>query len=439
MSRFTKRNLRNIKCIFEEKTGVDLNPAHRMGKRLSVRKAVLAAAVIVCCLAMTAFTYPLFSSLDGDELSLNGTYLGDGIVSVYVENQSDKTLEFQETVKLVSWNDGEVAPRGKVKLENTRFAPHTSGTMTVDLSGAYDIEALETTIPGKPKDSWYYLMLTNNGFLFGQDWMCSFHFVEEVPEETEAPEEDASLGVSQTIDEVEEELRFYFEKDYWDEIPAFNEANFEYLQKVQELLARTQGTFVRSVDPYLLVETPEEGVVYAETFPMDIQLRLVGTQHTSLDAYRRIVGSMFSGEGSDYSYQISVMIPEYEGQTDGGQYLPLVYLFVYETAAAKAENAYTFISGQIKTFAELEPNKVYEDEQYVVYDATEMFYTDLDAYIDYFLSVQDLHCDEQIRQRIYAIRDYYRNRDNLVFYYPEWLAEMDGYVGAAPMVVPAEN
>lgn len=439
MNRFTKQNLRNIKCIFEERTGVDLNPAHRIQKRLPVRKIVLIAAVIICCLAMMAFTYPLFSSLDGDELSLNGTYLGNGIVSVYVENKSEKNLEFQNNVKLVSWNDGEVTPTGRVKLENTRFAPHSSGTMTVDLSDAYDIAALETTVPGKPKDTWYYLVLTNNSFLFGQDWMCSFHFVEAIPEETAAPEADMSLAAAQTISEVEEDLRFYFEKAYWDEIPAFNEANFQYQQTLQELLARTEGTFVHSVDPYLLVKTPEEGIIYDESIPTDLQYRLVSARHTSLDAYQRIVGSLFSGEGSDYSYQISAMIPEHEGQTDGGQYLPLVYLFVYEASAAKAEDAYTLISGQIKTFEELEPDKVYEDEQFVVYDATELFYTDLDSYIDFFLSVHDLHYDEQIRQRVQNIHDYYRNPENLVFYYPEWLSKMEQMPSAAPVVTPSVN
>lgn len=437
MSRMTKQNLHNIKCRFEEKTGTDLNPAHRMGRRFPVRKLMLVAAVIVCGLAMAAFTYPLFSSLDGDELALNGSYLGGGIVSVDVENRSDKVLQFQNKVKLFSWNDGEVEAHGEVKLENTRFEPQCSGTMTVDLSGAYDIETLETTLPGKPKDSWYYLVLTNNSFLFGQDWMCSFHFVEDIPEKTAEEEVDQTKGASQTITDVEEELRFYFERAYWDEIPAFNAANFEYQQKIQELLARRSGTFVHSVDPYLLVKRPEN-VIYDETFPEVLQDRLVGSGHTSLDAYRRIVGSLFSGEGSDYSYQISAMIPEEKGQTDGGQYLPVVYLFVFEAAAAKAEGAYTFISGQIKTFEELERDKVYEDEQFVVYDATDLFYGDLEAYAEFFVAEHGLHYDESIRTRVRNIRDYYRDRNNLEFYYPEWLNNMDPSAGAAPVVVPSE-
>ena len=110
MSRMTKRNLHNIKCKFEEKTGVDLNPAHRVRSRVPMRKVLLLAAVLLFCFVLTAFTYPLISPLDADELSLDGTYLGNGIVSVYVENRSDKDLKFQKQLKLINWFTEEEAP-----------------------------------------------------------------------------------------------------------------------------------------------------------------------------------------------------------------------------------------------------------------------------------------------------------------------------------------
>jgi len=74
MKNMTKQNLQNIRCRFEEMTGTDLNPSHRTGY-LPFRKTWVLAAAIVACLAMAAFTYPLFSSLDGDELSLSGLIL----------------------------------------------------------------------------------------------------------------------------------------------------------------------------------------------------------------------------------------------------------------------------------------------------------------------------------------------------------------------------
>lgn len=429
--KFTKNNLHNIKCIFEEKTGTDLNPVHRMQSKRPVRKVIVLAAAIISCLTMAAFTYPLFTPLDGDELTLSATYKGNGIVSVYVENGSDKTLEFEKQVKLINWGTGEEVEHleGKVTFENTKFEPHSSGTMTVDLSDAYDIEELETTIPGKPKEAYYYLLLTNNSFLFGHDWMCSFHFAEEIAEETVAetlPED--SLLTAQNIDDVEEELRFYFEDAYYDELPAFNQANFDYLQKVQELLLRAEGTLVRPVDPWITIGRDE--TVFDEGFPMDIQHQLVGLNYHSIDGYNRIVGSMFSGGDSDHALTLKAMLPGYEGQTDGGHYLPLIYLVVYEKSALEAENPYAFIYGQILTFAELERYKAYEDEQYVVYEVTDLFYTDLDAYVEYFLSVtDDVYYDEQIRKRVHNIYDYYRENVGDLLVNRQAEAEAMGYNG----------
>ena len=47
--------------------------------------------------------------------------------------------------------------------------------MTVDLSSAYNLDELETPL----HNDWYYLVLTNHNFLFGQDWMCSVSFSEK--------------------------------------------------------------------------------------------------------------------------------------------------------------------------------------------------------------------------------------------------------------------
>lgn len=414
--KFKKRNLHNIKCIFEEKTGTDLNPAHRMRPRRPLRKMVVLAAIVLCCLAMAAFTYPLFTPLDGDELTLSAIYEGDGVVSIYVKNNSDKTLEFEKKVKLVSWTTKEEVEQlsGEVSFDNTIFEADSSGIMTVDLSEAYDIEELETTIPGRPKETYYYLLLTNNSFLFGHDWMCSFHFAEEremVEETVEETQPEVSLLVAQNINDVEKELQFYFEDAYCDEVPAFNQANFDYLQKVQELLLRTEGMLVRPVDPWITIGRDE--TVFDEEFPMDIQHQLVGLNYHSIDGYNRIVGSMFSGGDSDYALTLKAMLPGYEGQTDGGHYLPLLYLFVYEKSAMEVEDPYAFIYGQIITFEDMEQYIVYEDERYVIYEATDLFYTDLDAYIEYFLSTNDVYYDEQIRRRVHNIYEYYKDKENL--------------------------
>lgn len=428
MNRFTKNNLRNIRQTFEEETGVNLNVESRVSPK-KTKYLLLAAAL--CALLLASCARTLFSGLNGDDLSLKGTYLGDGIVSIEVVNRSDKALEFQKQVKLMGWRNGEVEPLpgGTVRVENTRFPAHSGGTMLVDLSEAYDIKALENGTWGTLEESGYYLILTNHDFLFGHDWMCFFHFsepAEEItPTEPETPPEPAP---AQNLDGITDDLKSYFEDTYLDEPPTMTQAHFEYQQKVQELLARTNGTLVHPVDPHVFVQTPREQV-FDETLPMDIQYQMVIQQYHSLDAFNRMVGAAFSGTGSDQSLQIMAALPEYQGQTDGGQCIPVVYLFVYERAALTAENPYAFIYGNIIPFSRMEQDKVYEDDRYVIYDMTDLFYTDLDAYLDDFVSVMkgkvSLYFDEQIRRRVHNVYDYFRDAQTLPGLIENHQAEME--------------
>lgn len=428
MNRFTKNNLRNIRQTFEEKTGVNLNVESRVSPK-KTKYLLLAAAL--CALLLASCARTLFLGLNGDDLSLKGTYLGDGIVSIEVVNRSDKALEFQKQVKLMGWRNGEVEPLpgGTVRVENTRFPAHSGGTMLVDLSEAYDIKALENGTWGTLEESGYYLVLTNHDFLFGHDWMCFFHFsepAEEItPTEPETPPEPAP---AQNLDGITDDLKSYFEDTYLDEPPTMTQAHFAYQQKVQELLAQTNGTLVHPVDPHVFVQTPREQV-FDETLPMDIQYQVVIQQYHSLDAFNRMVGAAFSGTGSDQSLQIMAALPEYQGQTDGGQCIPVVYLFVYERAALTAENPYAFIYGNIIPFSRMEQDKVYEDDRYVIYDMTDLFYTDLDAYLDDFVSVMkgkvSLYFDEQIRRRVHNVYDYFRDAQTLSGLIENHQAEME--------------
>ena len=428
MARFRKRNLRHIKNIFEEKTRGDLNPAHRMGRKRIPRFALVMAAMLAASLVLAAFTQPIFSEFDGDVLSISGTYEGDGIVSVQVENRSDKELAFQEQVKLMLWETGEEigTTGGQVQFENTVFPAHSSGTMTIDLSEAYDIEALENAQSVQTSTNYYYLVLTNQNFLFGQDWMCSFRFVTDyVPAETEAPVETETLPpepVDALIAEnIEEELRFYFADAYKDQMMATNEQNFVYMQKVQELLAQFEGTVVPPVEPMLIVERLPEGVVLDESYPMERQYELVGQYHHIIDGYGRIVAGFNSPTGYENALTLGALLPQYKGEVGGGaEVIPLIYLFTYEVSAIQEENAYAFIYGQLLSFAEMEQYKVYEDEQYAVYEVTDLFYTDVDAYLDYFLTTRsDVYCDESVRQRVHNIYDYFKDPETLgsSFYY----------------------
>lgn len=419
MSAMKGKNLRNIKRRFEEKTGVDLNAAYRV-RRGPVRKIALLAAVIVCCAAMLAFASPLFTPLDGDELSLKGTYEGNGIVSVFVENRSDKKLEFQSKTKLMRWATSEEVESlgGEAVFENTEFAPHSSGVMTVDLSRAYDVKALEKSVTNA---EWFYLVLTNKDFLFGHDWMCSVNFGKT---ENGPLREETRLHVTaeaESAEEVPVQLRFYFEDAYGDTLFAFNEANFQYQQKVEEILARFPGTVVSALSPDIMVGMPSVfldpepmmgkipgDVLFDEAVPQEQQYLLSWSDWTYTDGYGRMVAS-----SDEKAWSQVAVLPQQEGQSDGGVALPLIFLFVYDADLALPEN-YAFIYGAFHSFAELEQHLVRRDEHYAIYDATDLIYTDLDAYIDYFLATrEDVFCDESIRARVHRIYEFYQDRQQL--------------------------
>ena len=205
MNTFRRENLDHIKAIFQEKTGVELT--HRRSAGRTVRVIAVAAAVIACCTVTALAANRLFSSLDGDDLALSAVYEGEGIVTIQVENRSDKALQFQETLKLMRWTTGEeVAPVSDgVVFEGTKIEPHSGGVMTIDLSGAYDMEQLEEPL----SDDWYYFVLTNNNFVFGQDWTCSVDFAQTIWTPVDYPEPGQVDAAA--IQRVEESLRPYFE------------------------------------------------------------------------------------------------------------------------------------------------------------------------------------------------------------------------------------
>lgn len=425
MKRMTEQNLRNIRDRFTEKTGVDLDLRQKQGL-FCPRKLLILAAVLGISLALAAFTMPLFSSLDGDELSLSGSYEGDGVVSVRVENRSDKQLSFQKQTKLMRWVTAEEIPRlkGKVVFENTEFAPRSEGTMTIDLSGAYDISALENT-----RGEWFYLVLTNNNFLFGQDWMCSVNFGSQGPEAEPKKETVPSVSAEEEVlKSIEEELRFYFQESYTGELMAFNGANFQYQQKVEEVLARVDGRVVPALSPVAMVSgpavfldpepimgKPPEDVVFDDSFPRGQQYLLTLSDWTYTDAYGRMVAT-----ADEKAWAQTVTLPQRKGETDGGIGLPLIFLFVYDAELAQPEN-YAFLYGQLHTFDDLEAYKVLEDEHYAIYDATDLIYTNVDKYLDDFLaSRSDVYCDDQIRQRVHRVYEFYQD--------PEHIRAMYGYL-----------
>lgn len=405
MDKMQKHNLYNIKRTFERKTGIRLMSQPATAYRPALRVPAMVAVISILFFLLAAFTYPLFSPLSGDALSLSAAYEGNGIVTIAVENRSYKKLEFQPQMKLFAWISGEEVPKltDAVVFAGTTISPRSTGTMTIDLSDAYNMEELEQS----QENDWYYLLLTNNNFVFGQDWKCSVFFGEET-QKLESPDEPFYALDPMILSNVEDELRFYFEDDY---IGAFagNPMNYEYLQKVEEYLLRSGKKIVKSVNPGLIAETIPDGYMFDETVAPEKQYALAGQTGSIHDAFGKFVGS-----GEHESFQvIDVFLPAYKGSTDQAWSIPIVYLATYEKSAVESNEDCAFIHGQIVSFEELAPHLVYEDEYFVCYNVTHLFYTDLRDYVENIVAMNIAgnnkyhYFDEQVYTRIENISNYY--------------------------------
>lgn len=373
-------------------------------KTVWVKWGVVAA--VFCFFSMTVFANSLFSSLSGDELSLSATYEGNGVISVQVENRSDKELNFQSKLKLMRWSTSEeVKPlSGKVSFSNTEIPANSSGTMVIDLSDAYDISLLETPISD---DDWYYLVLTNNNFLFGQDWMCTVEFAESVPTEKVDVAPITPVDADpQLISEIMEEFRPYFER-YTLDINERNRLAGEYLEHCQRVLEQMDINIVPSVSPNeLTLIDSAESVLFDPAVPADMQLQLTGLHRRSTDGYDKIIGA----SAEECAMVLSAYIPQHKGEIDGGVDIPLIYVFIYEKNEIHTTQDYAFIRGQLLTFEQMEQYKIYEDEQYVCYDVSDLFYSDLRQYVESMVSQRsDVYFDEQVWERVQNIYTYYRD------------------------------
>lgn len=363
------------------------------------------AAALLCCFSTTVFAISLFSSLSGDDLSLSATYEGNGVVFIQVENRSDKELHFQSTLKLMRWSTSEeVEPlTGEVAFSNTEIPAHSSGIMVIDLSEAYDIALLETPLSD---DDWYYFVLTNNNFSFGQDWMCTVEFAQSIPTDTDDQTVISPADADpELMAKITEELRPYFES-YPLDIEERNQLDEEYLELCRQFLGQLNANVVPSVSPMeLTLIDNDESVLFDSTVPMDMQLQLTGLHRRSVDGYGKLIGSSIE----ESAMVLSAYIPQRKGEIDGGADIPLIYVLVYDVNDIESLQDYAFIRGQLMTFEQMEQYKIYEDEQYVCYDTSDLFYTDLRQYVESMVSQRsDVYFDEQVWERVQNIYNYYR-------------------------------
>jgi len=407
MSEFKKENLENIKNIFEEKTGVEL-PRRKVVRRSA--KIAIALAAVIACLSITAFAGMQFSVLEGDDLSLDGVYEGEGVVAITVENRSDKLLEFEEKFYLNRWLGGSVAvDMSAVRFENTTFAPRSEGVMRIDLSGACDVAELEQPLAAGDH---YYFLLTNNGFAFGQDWMCSVDFAPNVKNEPAdiEPIEQADIAPSSSEDgraRIEESLRPYFENVSLDIIMRRQQA-YEYIEAYTALLKDFEGEVVSSVSPCLPGNRLDITQPLFTVAAPDEYAHSTFHRWTGVDADYRIIAT-----DGEYAYAVDAVL-------QSGEYnlsVPVLFILSYEREQIK-DDAYAFIHGRLLTFAELEPYKVFEGEGKVSYEVSAMIYDDP---IEYVRAIDeqdgDIDLDEAAAEEFVAMREYYlENLGELIYY-----------------------
>lgn len=189
MEKYNRKHLGRIRETVQEKTGADMGANRRMYGCRAGRLALMAGCLL-CFVCLSAFTYLKFSGLNGDEAAFAAVYLGEGKFDIVIRNFSDRELELQDRVKLMQWSTGEEVKgeNSKIRMDVSAIAPHSQGIVSIDISEGYDLEAMEE---GLPEGDWYYFVLTNNYFAFGQDWMCAFDF--EIGQTEEAEEKLAQM------------------------------------------------------------------------------------------------------------------------------------------------------------------------------------------------------------------------------------------------------
>ena len=391
--RYTDKTARSIRAKFTAQTGVPLRK--RSGGRMARTAAV--AAVIALLLTATAAALDIFSPLSGDDFALGAVYEGGGIVTVRVDNRADKELKFQKQLRLMHWDTGEeIAPvsGGRVRFENTAFAPHSEGVMTLDLSDAYGADALDAM----SAQGGYYLVLTNANFVFGQDWICFISAAEEAETAPEAVPEAAAALLSpaetdaELVSRVEETLRPYFALT--GDITQRRAQNPEYYAACAELLAPLGERVARPAPSDLIIDRPDGDVIFDPGVPADAQHLLTSENHTPLDDY----GLPVAAAPEETALVLSALVPQRPGETDGGAPIPVTYLFTY--FRTDIENAdYVFVHGQLVPLAEIADRRVYEDEQYVCYELSAYFYTDVLAHAEAICAERGDVCWDAAAQR----------------------------------------
>ena len=393
----------SVRHIKEAEEYLDAKTYH-----ISVRKIALLAAVLITLLCLCAFTYGYFTTLAGDNLILTATYAGEGIVLAHVENQSDRDLKLEPTVRLLYYSDKDpVATTEQEPIVTGLTIPAKSRqTVRIDLRNAYDLDELEHIY-----NDFILLQLTNKGFAPGQKWTCIVSFRKEsndyVPQYVTSGDTVRAEGVLPS-------LTAYFENftpdvfARWADVP-------NYLELVEQELSQIEGNIVEPVDPWYYWDLEEFHTL---------------VQSSCFDGYNKLLGR----NDTEKIKHISLFIPRLlDGKKlDGTQEIPIFYFWIFAKSDIQSPDDYAFIRGNLLAFHEIDQYKVFEDDDYVIYELHHLVYSDLRNYVEEMLIQNDsIYFNADIWERVQRFYDTYNDQERL----KSCIKPLDARYDRAPMTI----
>lgn len=371
-------------------------------KQLRVRKLILIAAIIACFLMLSAFAVTIFSAKYGDALNMGADYLGDGIFRIKIQNLSNHELELQQGAMILDYETKEPLPDmlNSAKLSDTVIPANSTKEITVDFRDVCDVEKLENT------SQMYYLRVTNDSFLIGQSWNCAIRF-----HEAGQPEYLPILNTA-NLRNVPPVLKPYF-KSCTTDCYAFWVDTIDYLELAEQEISQANGNLVRPAAPVLAVDVSKAAVTVDPSHSTEEQTDFIYYNWVTKDGYNKLVGDSVDCKILTFGVNVDGMTEDpITGDTDIE--IPVLYIFTYEKSKLQTPQAFTFIRGNILDFQALEDYRIYENDQYICYEMSPLFYSDVESYAECILKLNPEIRDAQQAQE--RIRNFYNSFRN----YPRW-------------------
>lgn len=357
---------------------------------VSMRRIIVLAAILALLLSLCAFTYTYFSTIAGDNLILTAKYAGEGIVLAEVQNQSDRDLSLEPTVKLLYYSTNQPVEKlgEEPSITGLAIPAHATQTVRIDLRQSYDLAELESLT-----NDFICLQLTNKGFLPGQKWTTLLSFS---PSTGDYVPQYVKTGDEKRAEFVLPSLKAYFENftpdvfARWADVP-------NYLELVEQELSQVEGNIVAPVDPFYYWDLEEYHTL---------------VQSSCFDGYNKLLGRT----DMEKINHISIFVPRLlDGiKLDGVQEIPLFYFWIFRRNDIQSPDDYAFVRGNLLTFSEMEEYKVFEDDEYVIYEMHHLVYSDLRNYVEEMLIQNDsIYFNDEIWARIQRFYDTYSNRETL--------------------------